>query len=113
MERAVWLRDRLPTVSACINVRPRIRAFGYDSYYVFTSSIPDVESFAGDLLTRIPIARQTEEEKLALIIFVAHSLGGLIVKLISVGPIRVIFRALQFTNDTDTRLDRGRGFGTE
>ncbi|KAI6086904.1 Alpha/Beta hydrolase protein [Hypoxylon rubiginosum] len=78
---AIWLRDRLPAVLARINVRPRIRAFGYDSSYVFTSSTSDLESCAEDLLTRIRIARQTEEEKQAPIVFVAHSLGGLIVKL--------------------------------
>ncbi|OTA94643.1 hypothetical protein M434DRAFT_29794 [Hypoxylon sp. CO27-5] len=32
----IWLRDRLPEVLARVNVHPRIRAFGYDSPYVFT-----------------------------------------------------------------------------
>ncbi|KAI2466720.1 hypothetical protein F4781DRAFT_404907 [Annulohypoxylon bovei var. microspora] len=77
----IWLRDRLPEVLARINVRPRIRAFGYDAKYIFTSSTSNPESCAEDLLTRIRIARQTEEERQAPIIFVAHSLGGLIVKL--------------------------------
>ncbi|OTA67171.1 hypothetical protein K449DRAFT_324678 [Hypoxylon sp. EC38] len=76
----IWLRDRLPEVLARLNVHPRIRAFGYDSSYVFTSSASDLESCAEDLLTRIRIMRQTEEEKQAPIIFIAHSLGGLIVK---------------------------------
>ncbi|KAI1390713.1 uncharacterized protein F4822DRAFT_161955 [Hypoxylon trugodes] len=77
---AIWLRDRLPELFARMNVRPRVRAFGYDASYVFTSSTSDLESCAEDLLTRIRIARQTEEEREAPIIFVAHSLGGLVVK---------------------------------
>ncbi|KAI1658900.1 hypothetical protein F4813DRAFT_355079 [Daldinia decipiens] len=78
---AIWLRDRLPEVLARINVRPRIRAFGYDASFVFTSSTSDLDSRAQDLLTRIRITRQTEDEMQAPIIFIAHSLGGLIVKL--------------------------------
>ncbi|KAI0834741.1 hypothetical protein F5Y06DRAFT_150966 [Hypoxylon sp. FL0890] len=81
---AIWLRDRLPQLLAPINVHPRIRTFGYDSSYVFTSSASDLESCAEDLLTRIRILRQTDKEKQAPIIFVAHSLGGLVVKQVSI-----------------------------
>ncbi|KAI1411905.1 hypothetical protein F5Y13DRAFT_180512 [Hypoxylon sp. FL1857] len=77
---AIWLCDRLPESLARLNVHPRIRAFGYDSSFVFTSSVSDLEGCAEDLLTRIRIIRQTKEEKQAPIIFIAHSLGGLIVK---------------------------------
>ncbi|KAI0139456.1 hypothetical protein F4776DRAFT_589070 [Hypoxylon sp. NC0597] len=42
----IWLRDRLPEVLARVNVHPRIRAFGYDYSYVFSSSASDLESCA-------------------------------------------------------------------
>ncbi|OTB07886.1 hypothetical protein M426DRAFT_230678 [Hypoxylon sp. CI-4A] len=80
-ETAIWLRDRLPAILSRINVRPRVRAFGYDSSYVFTSSASNLKSCAEDLLTRVRIARHAEKEKQAPIIFVAHSLGSLIIKL--------------------------------
>jgi hypothetical protein len=80
---AIWLRDRLPSVLAKVNVEPRIRSFGYDSATVLSRSVSDPNTAALSLLARLKGFRTTLEEKRTPIIFVCHSLGGLVVKLVS------------------------------
>ena len=75
----VWLRDFLP------NDLPdsHIMSFGYNSRWAFSNSASNVEDYARELL-EILIARrarvQTESNPL---IFICHSLGGLVFKKVS------------------------------
>ncbi|KAL6900516.1 Alpha/Beta hydrolase protein [Trichoderma evansii] len=77
---AIWLRDRLPQLLAEKNIQSRVLSFGYDADVIFTKTINDIEMVAGDLLNQIDSIRTTPEQKETPIIFVAHSLGGLVVK---------------------------------
>ncbi|KAI0412863.1 hypothetical protein F5X98DRAFT_304553 [Xylaria grammica] len=77
---AIWLRDRLPQILTPINVHPRVLAFGYDSAYIFSTSHSDIDDCARSLLNRIQMARVTDESKKAPIIFIAHSMGALVVQ---------------------------------
>ena len=80
-DSAIWLRDRLPKLLAKIDVQPRIRTFGYDARFAFTRAKSTLETSAIDLLTRIRIMLMDNEDQDRPIIFIAHSMGGLLVKL--------------------------------
>jgi hypothetical protein len=79
-EESIWLRDRLPINLECINVKARIFSYGYDSATVFSNSNTDIDAAAEMLLGRLRGVRKTEKEQKVPIIFICHSLGGLIVK---------------------------------
>jgi hypothetical protein len=87
----LWLQDFLP------NAIPdsRIMTFGYDSAFVFGSSMAGLDDFALDLLDRIRATRQSEvlacnllcsrypdnfQAKNRPLVFICHSLGGIVVK---------------------------------
>lgn len=80
---AIWLRDRLPQLLAERNIQARVLSFGYNANFIFSNTIYDIEIVAGDLLSRIDSVRITDEQKRAPIIFVAHNLGGIVVKAVS------------------------------
>ena len=80
---SLWLRDFLPsqlrnTEDASINAR--IMSFGYNSNTAFSRAVTDIEVEAEALLNNIDGNRELGSEKTRPIIFVAHNLGGLIVK---------------------------------
>ncbi|PTB35607.1 hypothetical protein M441DRAFT_74099 [Trichoderma asperellum CBS 433.97] len=77
---AIWLRDRLPQLLAEKNIHARVLSYGYDADFIFTNTINDIEIVARDLLNQVDGARTTDEQRKAPVIFVAHSLGGLVVK---------------------------------
>jgi triacylglycerol esterase/lipase EstA (alpha/beta hydrolase family) len=74
----MWLRDELPgNVPAA-----RVLTFGYDSTIAFSRSVATIEDIALQLLTALHMERESDE---ALgtrrpIVFVCHSLGGIVVK---------------------------------
>ncbi|KAI9787480.1 MAG: hypothetical protein M1839_000009 [Geoglossum umbratile] len=73
---AFWLKDFLP-----LDVPgARVMNFGYNATAAFGNSIADFEDHARSLLTSLDDARQRANEKRRPLIFVAHSLGGIIVK---------------------------------
>ncbi|GAP91530.1 putative tol protein [Rosellinia necatrix] len=74
--RKLWLEDFLPEAFP----DARIMSFGYDSALLFSRSRGKVEDFARDLLNRLWMLRGSPEGKNRPIIFVAHSLGGIVVK---------------------------------
>ncbi|KAI1127171.1 hypothetical protein F5Y10DRAFT_266376 [Nemania abortiva] len=69
----LWLRDFLPAKAP----RMRVLLFGYNSNAAFSSAGAGVEEVVQDLLNLIMNSREDPDRPL---IFVCHSLGGLIVK---------------------------------
>ena len=54
-------------------------SFGYDAETAFSQSIADISDVAASLLTRLENERRPHEHNRP-IIFISHSLGGIIVK---------------------------------
>ena len=72
----LWLRDSLPAPVPTA----RIMTYGYDSTVVFGSSRMSIDDFSLDLLSRLSLVRQESAEKKRPVIFICHSLGGLVFK---------------------------------
>ena len=70
----LWLKDFLPDQLPSA----RVLLFGYNSNVAFETSIAGVREQAMSLLNRIASKREEAEER--PIVFVAHSLGGIVVK---------------------------------
>jgi hypothetical protein len=79
-DAAIWLRDRLPAELDGVGIKARILSYGYDSATVFSKSVTNIDHAAKILLGRLRGCRKTNEQKKAPILFIAHSLGGLVVK---------------------------------
>ena len=54
--------------------------FGYNSDVVFSRSSTDLTVVAKKLLKKLRGVRQSDEEKKRPIVFISHSLGGIVVK---------------------------------
>lgn len=76
----LWLRDFLPQQFKNV----RVMSFGYDSTYILSAAVTDVNDASASLLDRLDGERQEEPARRRPIIFVAHSLGGIVVKRVSV-----------------------------
>lgn len=72
---AMWLRDFLPQQIP----HARIMSFGYDSVLLFSKSTSDVGTFAEQLLESL-VSRRMNVPETRPIIFICHSLGGIVVK---------------------------------
>jgi len=72
----LWLRDFLPLQVP----DARIMSFGYDSLVAFSKSEIELGDIAADLLNRLDIERDTPESRNRPVIFICHSLGGIVVK---------------------------------
>ncbi|KAI9743212.1 MAG: hypothetical protein M1818_003058 [Claussenomyces sp. TS43310] len=75
----LWLRDFLPARFP----DARVMSFGYDSTFALSSSVMDITAAAASLLDYLDGARFNDHEKRRPIIFIAHSLGGIVVKRVS------------------------------
>ncbi|KAG4277747.1 hypothetical protein FPRO04_06990 [Fusarium proliferatum] len=74
--RHLWLRDSLPTHIP----QSRIMSFGYDSTVLFGKSRSQIYDYAVDLANRLEIFRQSSKERYRPLIFICHSLGGVVFK---------------------------------
>ncbi|KAF8534800.1 ankyrin repeat-containing domain protein [Trichophaea hybrida] len=72
----MWLRDML-----CYDIpNIRILTYGFDSTLINSASISSIENFATTFLQSLIRSRDSVDEAQRPIVFIAHSLGGLIVK---------------------------------
>ena len=71
-----WLRDFLPEQIP----NARVMSFGYNSLLQFSKSVADIYTFADQLLEALLSKRITQEEQSRPIMFICHSLGGIVVK---------------------------------
>ena len=55
-------------------------SYGYDSDTAFSKAVTDIDDVAAMLLDRLVGERHSPEEKSRAVIFIAHSLGGIVVK---------------------------------
>lgn len=58
----------------------RIMSYGYDSTTAFSKSVTDIEDQARILIDTLNSERASQSEKDRPLVFIAHSLGGIIVK---------------------------------
>jgi hypothetical protein len=72
----LWLRDFLPSQLPSA----RIMSFGYNSDTALSNSVTDIDGVANTLLFRLRGLRPLEVEKKRPIVFISHSLGGIVVK---------------------------------
>jgi hypothetical protein len=79
MDIKLWLRDFIPATFS----GARVMSYGYDAAFALSSSVSSVDTAATSLLDLIHGARQKPQEKRRPIIFIAHSLGGIIVRRVS------------------------------
>jgi hypothetical protein len=61
-------------------VNSRVFSYGYDSGTAFSKAVTDITDEAEMLLDRIKGERKSQAERHRPIIFIAHSLGGILVK---------------------------------
>jgi hypothetical protein len=71
-----WLRESLPKQIPAA----RIMSFGYNSTVWLSRSIADIQTFAEQLILGLDINRKSDHERKRPIIFVCHSLGGIVAK---------------------------------
>ena len=55
-------------------------SYGYDSGGILSKAVSDIDAVARELLVRLQGQRSSGPEKARPILFVAHSLGGVVVK---------------------------------
>ncbi|KAK0123332.1 hypothetical protein ONS96_010326 [Cadophora gregata f. sp. sojae] len=75
-QKVVWLKDLLPKQLP----DARIMSYGYNSALQFSKSVAGIGTFAEQLLEDLRSWRGTQAERDRPIIFICHSLGGLVVK---------------------------------
>lgn len=71
-----WLKDLLPGVLP----NARVMSFGYNSIVQFSKGTAGISEFAEQLLEALMAWRTSPEEKKRPIIFICHSLGGIVFK---------------------------------
>ncbi|KND88024.1 Protein SERAC1, partial [Tolypocladium ophioglossoides CBS 100239] len=76
----LWLRDFLPARLRDINIKAAIWSYGYNADTALSAAVTDLTDEAEMLLDRIKGERDSTEEKARPIVFIAHSLGGILIK---------------------------------
>ncbi|KUJ15344.1 uncharacterized protein LY89DRAFT_783508 [Mollisia scopiformis] len=72
----LWLRDFLPKQYP----NARVMSFGYDASHALSTSVADINDAAISLIDSLNGERQEPSSRRRPIVFVAHSLGGIVVK---------------------------------
>jgi hypothetical protein len=75
-QKVVWLRDLLPKQLP----DARIMSYGYNSAVQFSKNVSGIATFAEQLLEDLRSWRSTQAEQDRPIVFICHSLGGIVVK---------------------------------
>jgi hypothetical protein len=75
-QKSNWLKEFLPRQIP----NARIMSYGYDSAVAFSKSTADITTFAEALLNELIARRDTSVEKTRPIVFICHSLGGIVFK---------------------------------
>jgi hypothetical protein len=75
-EKRNWLKDFLPQQIP----NARIMSYGYNSAVQFSKSAANISNFAEQLLNDLVAERDTPAKKTRPIIFICHSLGGIVFK---------------------------------
>ena len=79
-----WLKDYLPGQLQEAGINARIMSYGYNSSTAFSRSVTNIANEAGILLGALDAKRVSDLEKRRPILFIAHSLGGIIVKKVQI-----------------------------
>jgi len=87
-----WLKDLLPEFAP----RCRILSFGYQSRYMKNAPKRDISNCAEELLHALQNNRAASKANKRPLIFICHSLGGIVVKEVRLGPISTHLSALWF-----------------
>ena len=77
----IWLRD--PEFLPKLIPNARILSYGYNSTVALSQSIAGVDQFAEILLNYLEQERRSDAEKNRPLMFICHSLGGIVVKKVS------------------------------
>ena len=72
----IWLEDFLPEQIP----NARIMSYGYNSTVQLSKSVADIGTFAEQLLHSLIAKRRSQNERKRPVIFICHSLGGLVFK---------------------------------
>ena len=96
-----WISEFLPSQLP----NARVFSYGYDSQIVRSSSVAGIPEFAGNLLAWLKLRRSSESEKQRPLLFICHSLGGIIVK--------KVCRLLYFIHVRWTSTDLTRLLGSD
>jgi hypothetical protein len=72
----LWLRDFLPQDAS----RAHVMSFGYNSGVAFSGSVSGIDDFAISLLRNLMMRRRRAKTEHNPLIFVCHSLGGIVFK---------------------------------
>lgn len=76
----LWLKDYLPAQLKGNGLNARVMSYGYNADTIFSSSVGNINTSASDLLQRLKQDRDTPAKADRPILFIAHSLGGIIVE---------------------------------
>lgn len=79
-----WLRDTF--TSSVGTLTARVMSFYYNAKVQYSKSTADIFDFADQLLECLLMERQTETEKSRPIVFICHSLGGIVFKQVRMRP---------------------------
>ncbi|MCJ1255882.1 Kinesin light chain 3 [Lignoscripta atroalba] len=74
--KAFWLQDFLPLDV----IGARVFSFGYNADVAFGNTTAHIDDISRDLLSSLVDKREDDNEQRRPIIFIAHSLGGIVVK---------------------------------